>query len=126
MFHHRSTEFDPRISAIAGHLRAIEKELGRMGKSAGRRASASASVAGNQIADAIGPILSEIVDRFRRGQSLALEEAASFSNEAVKSGARVGKDALQRIATETKHRPLVILAVAIGVGVLIGIAGRRK
>jgi hypothetical protein len=126
MFHHRSTEFDPRISAIAGHLRAIEKELGGMGKSAGRRASASASVAGNQIADAIGPILSEIVDRFRRGQSLALEEAASFSNEAVKSGARVGKDALQRIATETKHRPLVILAVAIGVGVLIGIAGRRK
>jgi hypothetical protein len=126
MFHHRSTEFDPRISAIAGHLRAIEKELGRMGKSAGRRASASASVAGNQIADAIGPILSEIADRFRRGQSLALEEAASFSNEAVKSGARVGKDALQRIATETKHRPLVILAVAIGVGVLIGIAGRRK
>jgi hypothetical protein len=126
MFHHRSTEFDPRISAIAGHLRAIEKELGRMGKSAGRRASASASVAGNQIADAIGPILSEIVDRFRRGQSLALEEAASFSNQAIKSGARVGKDALQRIATETKHRPLVILAVAIGVGVLIGIAGRRK
>jgi hypothetical protein len=126
MFHHRSTEFDPRISAIAGHLRAIEKELGGMGKSAGRRASASASVAGNQIADAIGPILSEIVDRFRRGQSLALEEAASFSNQAIKSGARVGKDALQRIATETKHRPLVILAVAIGVGVLIGIAGRRK
>ena len=126
MFHHRSTEFDPRISAIAGHLRAIEKELGGMGKSAGRRASASASVAGNQIADAIGPILSEIADRFRRGQSLALEEAASFSNQAIKSGARVGKDALQRIATETKHRPLVILAVAIGVGVLIGIAGRRK
>jgi len=126
MFHHRSTEFDPRISAIAGHLRAIEKELGRMGKSAGRRASASASVAGNQIADAIGPILSEIADSFRGGQSLALEEAASFSNQAVKSGARVGKDALQRIATETKHRPLVILAVAIGVGVLIGIAGRRK
>ena len=126
MFHHRSTEFDPRISAIADHLRAIEKELGGMGKSAGRRASASASVAGNQIADAIGPILSEIADRFRRGQSLALEEAASFSNQAVKSGARVGKDALQRIATETKHRPLVILAVAIGVGVLIGIACRRK
>jgi hypothetical protein len=126
MFHHRSAEFDPRISAIVGRLHAIEKELVGMGKSTGRRASASASVAGNQIADAIGPILREIADRFRRGQSLALEEAASFGNQAVKSGARVGKDALQRIATETKHRPLVILAVAIGVGVLIGIAGRRK
>ena len=32
MFHHRSTEFDPRVSAIASHLRAIEKELGGIGK----------------------------------------------------------------------------------------------
>ena len=126
MFHHRSTEFDPRISAIADHLRAIEKELGGLGKAAGRRGSSSASVAANQIADAIGPILSEIVDRFRGGQSLAVEEAASFSNAAVKSGARLGKEAVQRIATETKHRPLVTLAVALGVGVLIGIASRRK
>jgi len=92
MFHHRSTEFEPRISAIAGHLRAIEKELGGMGKSAGRRASSSASAAGNQIADAIGPILSEIVDRFRRGQSLAVDEATSFGNEAVKTGARLGNE----------------------------------
>jgi hypothetical protein len=126
MFHHRSTEFEPRISAIAGHLQAIEKELGGRGKSAGRRASASASAAGNQIADAIGPILSEIVDRFRRGQSLAVDEAVSFGNEAFKTGAKLGNDALRRIASEAKQRPLVTLAVAIGVGVLIGIAGRRK
>ena len=32
MFHHRSTEFDPRVSTIAGHLRAIEKELGGLEK----------------------------------------------------------------------------------------------
>jgi ElaB/YqjD/DUF883 family membrane-anchored ribosome-binding protein len=127
MFHHRSTEFEPRISAIAGHLRAIEKELGGMGKSAGRRASSSASAAGNQIADVIGPILSEIVDRFRRGQSLAVDEATSFGNEAVKTGARLGNErSAARIASEAKHRPLVTLAVAIGVGVLIGIAGRRE
>jgi len=126
MLQHRSTEFDSRISTIAGHLRAIEKELGGMGKSVSRRASASASIAGNQIADAIGPILSEIVDRFRGGQSLALEEATSFSNQAVKSGAKLGKDALQRIAIETKHHPLVTLAVALGVGILIGIVVRRK
>jgi hypothetical protein len=25
MFHHRSSEFDPRLSAIAGHLRACER-----------------------------------------------------------------------------------------------------
>ncbi|MGD0418681.1 MAG: hypothetical protein ABSA68_03720 [Xanthobacteraceae bacterium] len=126
MFRHRPADFDTRVGAIAGHLRAIEKELGGIGRSAHRRAFASASAAGDQIADAIGPILSEIVDRFRGGRSLALEEATSFSNQAVKSGAKLGKDALQRIAIETKHHPLVTLAVALGVGILIGIVVRRK
>ena len=30
MFQHRATQFDPRVSAIAGHLRAIEKELAEL------------------------------------------------------------------------------------------------
>jgi hypothetical protein len=126
MFHHRSGEFDPRISAIAGHLRAIEKELGGIRQSAGRRAAAGASAAGNQIADAIEPILHEIVDRFGGGQRLGVDQVARVGNEAVKIGARVGSNALERIATQTKHRPLVTLAVAIGVGILIGMAGRRS
>jgi len=125
MFHHRSSEFDPRISAIAGHLRAIEKELGGIGQSAGRRASARASAAGNHISDAIGPILNDIVDRFRRGQRAAVDEAVDFGNEAAKIGATVGNDALERIAAQAKHRPLVTLTIAIGVGILIGMASRR-
>ena len=73
MFHHRSTEFDPRVSVIAGHLRAIEKELGGIGRSASRNASASASTAGNQIAEVIWPILNDLVDRFGRGQRAAVD-----------------------------------------------------
>ena len=126
MFQHRASQFDPRAAAIAGHLRAIEKELGVLGKSAGRRASSSASAAGNQIVEAIWPILSEIGDSFRRGQRVAVDEAASFGNEAVKIGARVGNDALERIATQAKHRPVATLAVAVAVGVLIGIVGRQS
>jgi ElaB/YqjD/DUF883 family membrane-anchored ribosome-binding protein len=126
MFHHRSTEFDPRVSAIASHLRAIEKELGGIGKSASRRASAGASAAGSQIADAIGPILNEIVDRFGRGQRVAVDQALSFGDEAINVGARVGNDALERIATQAKNRPMATLAVAIGVGLLIGFAVRRS
>jgi hypothetical protein len=126
MFHRRSSEFEPRFSAIAAHLRAIEKELGGIGTRAGRRASAGASTAGNQILDALGPILNEIQDRFLRGQRVAVDEAANFGNEAVKIGTRVGNDALERIAAQAKHRPLTTLAVAIGVGVLIGIASRRS
>ena len=126
MFHHRSTEFDPRVSAIAGHLRAIEKELGGIGRTARRNASASASAAGNQIAEAIWPILNDIADRFGRGRRAALDEAASLGNEAVKISARAGNEALGRIATQAKTRPFVAFAVAIGVGILIGVAVRRR
>jgi hypothetical protein len=125
MFQHRAADFDPRISAIVGHLGAIEKELGKLGKSAGRRASASAAAAGDQIADAIGPILNDIADRFRRSPRLVMDEAANFGNEAVKIGARVGSDALDRITYQARQRPLLTLAVAIGVGILIGAASRR-
>jgi hypothetical protein len=126
MFHRRSTEFDPRLSDIVGHLRAIEEDLGILGRKAGRGAAVKASAAGDQIADVLGPILSDIANRFRRGQRVAVDEAASFGNEAVKLGAKVGNDTLERIADQAKQRPLFTLAVAIGIGVLIGFAGRRN
>jgi hypothetical protein len=126
MFQHRATQFDPRVSAIAGHLHAIEKELGGIGRSAGRNASASASAAGNQIAEAFWPILNDIVDRFGRGQRAAVDEAASFGKEAAKISARASNETLGRIATQAKTRPLAAFAVAISVGILIGVAVRRS
>jgi ElaB/YqjD/DUF883 family membrane-anchored ribosome-binding protein len=125
MFQHRSSEFDPRVSAIVDHLRAIEKELGAVSRSAGRRASSGVSTAANQIADTLAPILADLTDRFRRGQRVALDEATSFGNEAVRAGARAGNDALDRLADQAKQRPLFTLAVAVGIGVLIGFATRR-
>ncbi len=126
MFHRRLTEFDPRTSAIVGHLRAVEKELGGIGNETGRRASPSASAAVYQIADALSTVLKAIEERLRTGQRLAVDEAASLGNEAVKTGVRIGNDALERIATQARHRPLVTLAVAVGLGILIGMAGRRS
>ena len=126
MFRQTSTELHPRVSAIAGHLRAIERELGGIGRSASRRASTSASVAGSQIADAVWPILNDIVDRFGRGQRAAADGAAGLGSEAVKIGARASNEALDRIATRTKNRPIAAIAVAIGVGLLIGAAIRRN
>ena len=126
MFQHRASQFDPRVAAIAGHLRAIERELGVLGKSAGRRASSSVSAAGNQIVEAIWPILNEIGNSFRRGQRVAVDEAANFGNDAVKLSAKMGSDALGQIADQARRRPLITLAVAIGVGVLIGAVARRN
>jgi ElaB/YqjD/DUF883 family membrane-anchored ribosome-binding protein len=122
MFHQRSSAFAPNISALEGRLHAIEKELEKIGRIASRRASAGVSAAGDNIGDAIASAVTEIVDRFRSGRRLAGDEAVRFGNEAAKFGAKVGNDALERVASEVEHRPLVTLAVAIGVGILIGMA----
>jgi len=107
------------------HLRAIEEDLGLIGRKAGRDVAVKASAAGDQIADTLWPLLSEIGDRFRRGRRVAAGGAASFGNEAARFGARAGNDTLDRIAGQAKQRPLLTIAVAIGIGVLIGFAGRR-
>lgn len=122
MFHHRSSAFGSNISVIEARLRALENELERIGRTAGRGTSAAMSAAGDHVGDAIASAVTEIVDRFRSGRRLAGDEAVRFGNEAAKF-AKVGNDALQRVASEVEHRPLVTLAVAIGVGVLIGMAG---
>jgi ElaB/YqjD/DUF883 family membrane-anchored ribosome-binding protein len=127
MFQPRSRDFsDPRVNAIVDHLRAVEGELAAIGRKAGRRTSASAAAIGDQIADAITPVLNDIIDRFWRGQRAAVGGAANLGDQAVKIGTRVGSDALGRISNQAKERPLLTLAVAIGVGILIGAAGRRN
>jgi ElaB/YqjD/DUF883 family membrane-anchored ribosome-binding protein len=123
MFHHRSSAFAPDLSAIEGRLRSLENEIERVGRKAGRSASAGVSSAGDQIGEAIASAVSEIVDRFRSGRRLAGDEAVRFGNEAAKFGAKFGNDALERVASEVERRPLITLAVAVGVGILIGMAG---
>jgi ElaB/YqjD/DUF883 family membrane-anchored ribosome-binding protein len=126
MFQPRLKDFDPRVGAIVDHLRAIEKELRSVGKSSGRRASVEAAAAGDHIAEIIGPILADIAERFRQGQQTALDHASTLGNRAVKIGSKVGADAAETISDQAKQRPLVMLAVALGVGILIGAAVRRS
>jgi hypothetical protein len=124
MFQPRSSAFTTNLSAIEGRLRALENEIERIGQAAGRRTSVGMSAAGDHVGDAIASAVTEIVDRFRSGRRLADGEVARLGDEAAKFGAKVGNDALHRMASEVEHRPLVALAVAVGIGVLIGAAGR--
>jgi hypothetical protein len=125
MFQHRSRDFDPRVSAIVDHLRGIQDQLGKIGRDAGRRGADSAAAAGNQIAEAIAPILNDIGARFRRGQRAAVEGASGLGDQAVRMSSRVGGRAVERLTDQAQQRPLLLLAVAIGVGILIGAASRR-
>lgn len=50
------------------------------------------------------------------------DEVAKLGGEAQK----LGNDALRRLSNEVEHRPLVTLAVAVGVGILVGLASHRR
>jgi ElaB/YqjD/DUF883 family membrane-anchored ribosome-binding protein len=104
------------VGAIDRRLRSLEQRLDR----ARGRVSASAAQGADHVGDVIASTLDRVADRFRDG---ALgEEATKIGTEAAK----LGNDALRRLAREVEARPLVTLAVAIGIGVLVGVLSQRR
>ena len=122
MFQYRSNSFGPSVNAIQNHLGAVEKELEKIGRIAGRRGSAAATAAGAQIGDTISSVLSDMLDRFRERGEAAGDQASRLGNRALKLGAGYGSDALARVSAQAEDRPLVTIGVALGIGILIGAA----
>src|SRR5258706_10372714 len=97
---------------IERRIRTLEQQLER----AGSRAAGSASNAADGLGDAVASVLSNMAGRFVGGAGSVSDEAVKFGNEATK----FGNVALRRLSHEVEHRPLVTLAVAVGVGLLVG------
>ena len=117
-----SSRYTRAISAQAGEieqrLQALEKRL----ENVGTRASTNARDTAENLGDAIASALSGWADRFRQGASTVGDQSAALGKDAAK----LGTVALNRIADETGRRPLFALAVAVGVGILIGMAARNS
>jgi ElaB/YqjD/DUF883 family membrane-anchored ribosome-binding protein len=112
----RSAEYDPRISKITRQLAAIESELEDIGGRASRKASAGVSDVRNQLAATVRPYLDGIADRLSGTQDYAIDRAAALQNRATQAGGQ----AIGRLAEQAKEQPLLALAVAFGIGILIG------
>jgi ElaB/YqjD/DUF883 family membrane-anchored ribosome-binding protein len=117
-----SSRYTRAISAQAGEieqrLQALEKRL----ENVGTRASTNAQGTAENLGDAIASALSGWAGRFRQGASTVGDQSAALGKDAT----RLGTVALNRIADETGRRPLFALAVAVGVGILIGMAARNS
>jgi hypothetical protein len=100
---------------ISGQL---EKNLEKLGA----RASTTGRDTAENLGDAIASALSGWGDRFRRGTSTVGEQSAALGKDAAKLRAIT----LNRITDQTGRRPLFALVVAVGVGILIGIAMRNS
>jgi hypothetical protein len=97
-----------------------------MGRNAGQQAAAGASDIGDQIGVAVEGVLQQVADRYRSGRRLAGDGAQRIGSEAVRVGGEIGRDALDRVTSGVERWPLATLGVAIAVGFLIGVAGRRR
>jgi ElaB/YqjD/DUF883 family membrane-anchored ribosome-binding protein len=133
----RQSGYSRAISADIGEidrrLRALERTLTR----AGGRASTNAGQAADRLGESVAAALGSIAERFRNGAGSMGDEAekfgseaarlgAKYGNEALRLGTRYGNDAMHRLADEVEHRPLVTLAVAVGVGILVGLVSHRR
>jgi ElaB/YqjD/DUF883 family membrane-anchored ribosome-binding protein len=102
-------------------LHEFEARLARVTRGATRmRADAPRAVEG--VGEAIASALNDLADRIR-GRSRHLgTEVSQFGDDAL----RFGNEAVRRLTREAEQRPLVTLAVAVGVGALIvGLLARR-
>jgi len=114
----RQREMTNGIAEIERRIDALEHQVARMKRSAPARLSSGVWEATDRVGDALTGALAEVADRFRGLRSNA--EAAG--SEAM----RLGNSAVRRLSDEVVHRPLVLLAVAAGTGLLVGFGARRR
>jgi ElaB/YqjD/DUF883 family membrane-anchored ribosome-binding protein len=117
-----SSRYSRVISAEAGEIRrrlqALEKSLERISA----RASTNGRDTAENLGGAIALALSGWADRFSQATSAVGDQSAALGKDAAK----LGTVALNRLTDLTGRRPLFTLAIAVGVGILIGIAMRNS
>jgi hypothetical protein len=128
----RHSGYAREFAEVERRMQHLEQQLDRMGSAAARATAggfAGAAQATERVSDALVTALGDLVDRFRGGARNVGGETARLGQEAARFGheaTKLGDAALRRVSTEVERRPLMMLAVAVGVGLLIGWAGRRN
>ena len=106
------------VGSIERRLRILQNGIEKLGA----RGSSNTRDTVNGLGEAVASASSSWADRFRQGSDLLGVHSAAVGKDA----ARYGTAALSQIAKETEQRPLVAVAVALGIGVLIGMAASRR
>lgn len=102
------------IAAIEELMSDLEKRLRRLSAVARNEASGASSEVGDFVSETLERIMSRVRD-----------SAAGVTQTVADEASRVGTDAFKKLADEVEHRPLMMLAIAGGIGFLIGLASRR-
>jgi ElaB/YqjD/DUF883 family membrane-anchored ribosome-binding protein len=110
-----SATYERNVSNIGAHLRAIQTELAKIGTKAGQQAASAGAEQASQLAEDLAAL-------FNRSQSYAADRAAELSKRAVQTSSH----AAERMAAQIREQPILMLAVALGIGLLIGFSARTR
>jgi ElaB/YqjD/DUF883 family membrane-anchored ribosome-binding protein len=118
-----------RMLGFSSHSGAKSAKAAEIEQRLGGGMSAGAAETADHVSDHIASALSSMARRFLGSANSVSILGGASSEELGKfagGAAQLGNDAVRRIAREIKHRPLATLAVAIGVGVVVGLIGHRR
>ena len=80
----------------------------------------------DRLSETIACALNDIADRFGSRARAVSKDAGRISERWTADAMHLGDDALRKVAREVEQRPLVTLAIAVGVGALAaGLLARR-
>lgn len=108
--------FSSEIGDIERRVKALQRGLEKLGTH-----SSNARDSTDGLSEAVASALSTWADRFRQSTNSLGDQSAAFGKDAARYGT-----ALNQISKETEQRPLVAIAVALGIGILIGMATRGR
>jgi ElaB/YqjD/DUF883 family membrane-anchored ribosome-binding protein len=117
-----SSRYTRAISAEVGEIERRLRSLERNLEKIGARASTNARDATEGLGDAAASALFGWADRLRRSASSLGDQSMTVG----KGAAKLGGSTLSRVSEETGQHPFFALAVAVGVGVLIGMVSRNR
>jgi ElaB/YqjD/DUF883 family membrane-anchored ribosome-binding protein len=101
------------IARIEQMIEDLEKRLHKLSGAA----RSEATGASNDINDFVSEALAGIMERVR-------DKTDSMTDQVADRAAKVGSDAFKRVIDEVENYPLATLAVAAGIGFLLGSARR--
>jgi ElaB/YqjD/DUF883 family membrane-anchored ribosome-binding protein len=101
------------IAAINELMADLEKRLHRLGGAAKSEVSGGAT----EISDFVNDALAGIMERVR-------DSAQSMSETVAEKANSIGSDAIKKVVSEVETRPLTMLAIAAGIGFLLGMSKR--
>jgi ElaB/YqjD/DUF883 family membrane-anchored ribosome-binding protein len=102
------------IIAIQDLMADLEERLRDLNSKVKTEASSATSDVNSFVTQA----LAGISERLR-------DSAQTVTQSVADEAAKAGTDVLKRIGDEIEHRPLITLAIAAGIGFILGIANRR-